>query len=84
MLPSGAGSVQKVGMPPPQFQVPPERLVHHLSYSHLGLIVNLDDEMKRSFYTIECLRGNWSVRELKRQIASLYYEDFKREKGSFS
>jgi predicted nuclease of restriction endonuclease-like (RecB) superfamily len=23
---------------------------------------------------MECLRGNWSVRELRRQIASLYYE----------
>jgi predicted nuclease of restriction endonuclease-like (RecB) superfamily len=23
---------------------------------------------------MECIRGNWSVRELKRQMASLYYE----------
>jgi predicted nuclease of restriction endonuclease-like (RecB) superfamily len=23
---------------------------------------------------VECIRGNWSVRELKRQIGSLYYE----------
>jgi predicted nuclease of restriction endonuclease-like (RecB) superfamily len=23
---------------------------------------------------IECIRGNWSVRELKRQIGSLYFE----------
>lgn len=29
---------------------------------------------KRAFYELECIRGNWSVRELKRQIASLYYE----------
>jgi predicted nuclease of restriction endonuclease-like (RecB) superfamily len=26
------------------------------------------------FYEVECIRGNWSVRELKRQITSLYYE----------
>jgi predicted nuclease of restriction endonuclease-like (RecB) superfamily len=26
------------------------------------------------FYEVECIRGNWSVRELKRQISSLYYE----------
>ena len=25
-------------------------------------------------YEIECIRGNWSVRALKRQIATLYYE----------
>jgi predicted nuclease of restriction endonuclease-like (RecB) superfamily len=38
------------------------------------LIVDLDDEAKRDFYAAECIRGNWSVRELKRQIASLYFE----------
>jgi predicted nuclease of restriction endonuclease-like (RecB) superfamily len=36
--------------------------------------VDLDNDLIRRFYEIECLRGNWSVRELKRQIASLYYE----------
>lgn len=45
-----------------------------LSYSHFDLLVDIDDDTKRSFYEIECLRGNWSVRELKRQIGSLYYE----------
>ncbi len=40
----------------------------------MELIVDLDDDLKRVFYEIECIRGNWSVRELKRQIASLYYE----------
>ena len=25
-------------------------------------------------YEIECIRGNWSVRELRRQIDSLYYQ----------
>jgi hypothetical protein len=63
-----------VGTLPPQLQIPPERLIHWLSYSHIELIVDLDDERKRSFYEIECIRGNWSVRELKRQIGSLYYE----------
>ena len=29
---------------------------------------------KRAFYEAECIRGNWSVRQLKRQIASLYFE----------
>jgi predicted nuclease of restriction endonuclease-like (RecB) superfamily len=74
LLPGGIGTSRKVGTPPPRFQNPPERLIHGLSYSHIELIVDLDDEMKRSFYEIECIRGNWSVRELKRQIGSLYYE----------
>ncbi|OGR04296.1 MAG: cytoplasmic protein [Deltaproteobacteria bacterium RIFOXYA12_FULL_61_11] len=54
--------------------IAPEKLLANLAYSHFELIVAVDDELKRTFYEIECIRGNWSVRELKRQIASLYYE----------
>ena len=37
-------------------------------------MISIEDDLKRVFYEIECLRGNWSIRELKRQIASLYFE----------
>jgi len=57
-----------------QLTVTPEKLLSSLSYSHFEQIVALDDSLKRAFYEIECIRGNWSVRELKRQIGSLYYE----------
>ncbi|NJM00249.1 MAG: DUF1016 domain-containing protein [Synechococcaceae cyanobacterium SM2_3_2] len=30
--------------------------------------------MKRAFYELELMKGNWSQRELKRQIQSLLYE----------
>ena len=36
--------------------------------------MDLDDPLKRTFYENECIRGNCSVREFKRQIGSLYYE----------
>jgi len=36
--------------------------------------MGLDDDLKRAFYEVECFRGNWSVRELRRQIGSLYFE----------
>jgi predicted nuclease of restriction endonuclease-like (RecB) superfamily len=49
-------------------------VVERLSYSHFELLVDIEDEAKRLFYEVECIRGNWSVRELKRQITSLYYE----------
>jgi predicted nuclease of restriction endonuclease-like (RecB) superfamily len=49
-------------------------LVERLSYTHLELLAAFDDPLKRAFYEVECTRGNWSVRELKRQIASLYFE----------
>ena len=49
-------------------------IVEKLSFTHLAELLKLDNPLKRVFYEIECIRGNWSVRELKRQIASLYYE----------
>jgi hypothetical protein len=59
------------------FPVPaadPETLLNRLSYSHLEQLVELEDPLQRAFYETEALRGNWSVRELKRQIASQYFE----------
>jgi predicted nuclease of restriction endonuclease-like (RecB) superfamily len=50
------------------------RLLESLSYSHFEKLVEIDDDTKRLFYETECLRGGWSVRELRRQIGSLYYE----------
>ncbi len=49
-------------------------LISRLSFTHLVELVALEDNTKRAFYEVECIRGNWSVRELKRQIGSLYYE----------
>lgn len=65
---------EKVGTVSPQFKINRNKLIQRLSYSHPELIVDLDDDLKRIFYEIECIRGNWSVRELKRQINSLYFE----------
>ncbi|NQU38368.1 MAG: DUF1016 family protein [Lentisphaerae bacterium] len=65
---------EKVPTVSAQFVIPPEKLVSSLSYSKFKLLVDIDDETKRTFYEFECINGGWSVRELKRQIASLYYE----------
>ena len=69
----GAGR-EKVGTVSPQLGAPVDQLINRLSYSHLELIVDLDDPLKRAFYEIECIRAAWSVRQLKRQIATLYFE----------
>jgi predicted nuclease of restriction endonuclease-like (RecB) superfamily len=45
-----------------------------LSFSHIAELLQCDDATQRAFYELECIRGTWSVRELRRQIASLYYE----------
>lgn len=74
LLPANRQVSEKVGTTSPQLRVPPDKVIRRLSYSHLERIVDLDDDLKRIFYEIECIRGNWTVRELKRQINSLYYE----------
>ena len=50
-----------------------DEVVSRLSYSHFEVLVRLDTE-KRVFYERECVRAGWSVRELRRQVSSLYYE----------
>ncbi len=65
---------EKVPSPSAQLELASDTLVSRLSYSMFKLLVALDDVTKRTFYEMECIQGNWSVRELKRQIHSLYYE----------
>lgn len=49
-------------------------LINRLSFTHIAELIAIDDRFKRAFYEIECIRGNWSVCALKRQIATLYFE----------
>jgi predicted nuclease of restriction endonuclease-like (RecB) superfamily len=58
----------------PQLIPPLPGLISLLSFTHLAEIIQLPDEAQRRFYEVECIRGCWSVRELRRQITSLYYE----------
>ncbi len=54
--------------------VPAEKLIGRLSFSHFVELIKIDEPLRRAFYEIECIKGNWSVRELRRQIDSLYFE----------
>ena len=51
-----------------------DKLFKNIPYSSFAELIRIDDPLKRSFYEIECLRGQWSTRELRRQIVTLYYE----------
>ena len=51
-----------------------EFIITKLSYTHIEQLIRIDDDLKRTFYEIECISGTWSTRELQRQIGSLYYE----------
>ncbi|OGO92593.1 MAG: cytoplasmic protein [Coxiella sp. RIFCSPHIGHO2_12_FULL_42_15] len=68
------GHVKKVPTVSAQLSLLAEKLINQLPYSMFKMLSDLDDDTKRHFYELECVRGNWSVRELKRQINSLYYE----------
>jgi len=51
-----------------------ELLINNLSFSHFVELLKVKDHTKRAYYEIECIKGTWSVRELKRQINSLSFE----------
>lgn len=49
----------------PQFPLP---------WSHYVLLLSVKDAQARRFYEAEAQRGGWSVRQLDRQITTLFYE----------
>ncbi|MCL6259570.1 PDDEXK nuclease domain-containing protein [Aquiflexum sp. TKW24L] len=57
-----------------EFQLKGSIIVQSLSYTHIEQLITIENNIKRSFYELECIKGTWSVRELKHQINSLYYE----------
>jgi len=52
----------------------PMSALRRLSWSHLVHLISIDEPWKRAFYENEILQGNWSKRQLQRQIESLLYE----------
>jgi len=48
-------------------------LSRKLSWSHYYEILKADDPLEISFYTKECEKEGWSVRELKRQMKSMLF-----------
>jgi predicted nuclease of restriction endonuclease-like (RecB) superfamily len=64
-------------LPNPDLNIPDTHyfnLFNRISYTHFVELIRVDDSLKRLFYESECLKGTWSVKELKRQIGSLLYE----------
>lgn len=53
--------------------------IHHtvcdeLSWSHYRHLIRVENETARNYYMSECVAENWSVRQLERQINTMYYE----------
>jgi len=49
-------------------------LLSRLSFSHIIELAREEDAVKRAFYELQAVKGNWSVTELQRQMGSLLYE----------
>lgn len=49
-------------------------MILQFQWSHLLQLTRIEDPLKRAFYENECLKGNWSKRQLQRQIGSLLFE----------
>jgi len=45
-----------------------------LGWTHYRLIMKVFDEDARNFYIDECIKSNWSTRQLERQINTHFYE----------
>ena len=45
-----------------------------LSWTHYRLIMRVENEKARAFYVDECVKANWSTRQLERQITTFFYE----------
>ena len=47
-----------------------EKIINRLSFSHIILLLPINDALKRTFYAVEAIKGTWSVRELKLKPSS--------------
>jgi hypothetical protein len=54
--------------------IEPEKLLRHFSFSHFIELMKVEESTRRVFYEIEAIKGNWTVRQLRRQIGSLLCE----------
>ena len=55
-------------------ELPADVLLPKLTFTHFIELLKLEDPLRRLFYEIETIKGNWNYRELHRQIETLLYE----------
>ena len=49
-------------------------LCAELSWSHYRVLMRISDKDRRNWYTEECAKSAWSVRQLERQIHTMFYD----------
>ena len=55
---------------------------HQLSWSHYKLLIGVEGEEARNFYTNEAINGNWSTRQLEREINTFSYQRYLASHGN--
>ena len=48
----------------------------NLSWTHYRLLLKVNDENARNFYINETISGNWSTRQLEREINTFSYQRY--------
>lgn len=69
-----SNALEKSRRPPAELDLRQIAARFPLSWSHYVKLLAVKNEYARQFYETEALRGGWTVRQLERQINSLFYE----------
>ncbi|MCM1130662.1 MAG: PDDEXK nuclease domain-containing protein [Staphylococcus sp.] len=54
-----------------------------LSWTHYRMLLKVEDEKVRKFYMDECIRANWSTRQLERQMNTFSYHRLLASHGNY-
>ena len=68
------GTLSQESLSENDISIDPVKLVTQIPFSHISELLKIDDPLKRLFYEVETIKGTWSVRELRRQISTLFFE----------
>jgi predicted nuclease of restriction endonuclease-like (RecB) superfamily len=52
----------------------PRLFLSKISFTHIVEFIKFEEPFQRSFYEIQTLKNNWTVKQLKREINSMLYE----------
>ena len=52
----------------------PSLFLSKISYSHILEFIKTEDALQRSFYELQTIKNNWTVRQLQREINSMLFE----------
>ena len=52
----------------------PNLFVTKISFTHILEFIKIEEPLQRSFYEIQSIKNNWTVRQLQREINAMLYE----------